>query len=86
VFWVGMRGDLTLDQREALKSAGITQDDLRAIAATYGMPPRWDVRATSMRVVAVDESEARGKVARALGLSSSEVVVSPEETFERWAG
>jgi hypothetical protein len=50
------------------------------------MPPRYEVRATSMRVTAVDESEAKDKVARALGLSSSEVVVSPEETFERWAG
>ena len=45
-FWVGVRGDLTAEQIEALKAAGIVVYDLRRTAGGWGEPPiEWETPA-----------------------------------------
>jgi hypothetical protein len=80
-FWVGIRGDLTAEQLEALTSAGIVAYDLRRTAAGWGEPPiEWETHRTFVRVSAADDSEARGE-ARALGLHADDLVAYSTEVF-----
>jgi hypothetical protein len=80
-FWVGMKGDLAAEQMEALTSAGIAVDDLRRTLSGRGIPIQWETMRTFVRVSAVDEPEARGKVARTLGLESGDLLTYPPEIF-----
>jgi hypothetical protein len=81
-FWVGIRGDLTAEQLEALKSAEIVAYDLRRTAAGWGEPPiEWETQRTFVRVSAADDSEAKGEVARALGLDADDLVAHSTEVF-----
>ena len=82
-FWVGIKGDLTAEQREALKAAGIVVDDLRLISAGYGTPTQWETMRTCVHVPAVDESEARTEVARAVGVDADDLLAFSAEIF-RW--
>ena len=82
-FWVGIKGDLTAEQMEALKTAGIVLDDLRLISAGYGTPPQWETMRTCVHVPAVDESEARTEVARAVGVDADDLLAFSAEIF-RW--
>ena len=82
-FWVGIRGDLTAAQREALKTAGIVVDDLRLISAGYGTPPQWETMRTCVHIPAVNESEAKTEVARTLGLEAGDLLAFSAEVF-RW--
>jgi hypothetical protein len=82
-FWVGVRGDLTAEQIEALKAAGIVVYDLRRTAGGWGEPPiRWETLRTFVRVSASDDSEAKGEVAGALGLDAADLLVGPAEIFQ----
>jgi precorrin isomerase len=82
-FWVGIKGDLTGEQREALKTGGIVVDDLRLISAGYGTPTHWETMRTCVHVPAVDESEAKAGVARAVGVDADDLLVFSAEIF-RW--
>ena len=82
-FWVGIKGDLTAEQREALKTGGIVVDDLRLISAGYGTPTQWETMRTCVHVPAVDESEARTEVARAVGVDADDLLAFSAEIF-RW--
>jgi hypothetical protein len=82
-FWVGIRGDLTAEQREALKAAGIVVDDLRLISAGYGTPPQWETMRTCVHVPAVDEAEAKTEVARTLGVEAGDLLAFSAAVF-RW--
>ena len=82
-FWVGIKGDLTGEQREALKTGGIVVDDLRLISAGYGTPTQWETMRTCVHEPAVDESEARTEVARAVGVDADDLLAFSAEIF-RW--
>jgi hypothetical protein len=82
-FWVGIKGDLTAEQREALKTGGIVVDDLRLISAGYGTPTQWETMRTCVHVPGVDESGARTEVARAVGVDADDLLVFSAEIF-RW--
>jgi hypothetical protein len=82
-FWVGIKGDLTAERREALKTGGIVVDDLRLISAGYGTPPQWETMRTCVHVPAVDEAGARTEVARALGVDAGDLLAFSAEVF-RW--
>jgi len=82
-FWVGIKGDLTGEQREALKTGGIVVDDLRLISAGYGTPTQWETMRTCVHVPAVDASEARAEVARAVGVDADDLLAFSAEIF-RW--
>jgi hypothetical protein len=82
-FWVGIKGDLTAEQMEALKTAGIVLDDLRLISAGYGTPTQWETMRTCVHVPAVDESEAKTEVARTLGVDAGDLLAFSAEVF-RW--
>lgn len=71
---MGIKGDLTAEQREALKTAGIVVDDLRLISAGYGIPTQWETMRTCVHVPAVDESEARTEVARTLLVDAGDLL------------
>jgi hypothetical protein len=82
-FWVGIRGDLTAEQLEALKSAGIVAYDLRRTAGGWGEPPiEWETLRTFVRVSAREDSEARGEVAEALGLDAADLLAYSDEVFQ----
>ena len=81
-FWVGVRGDLTAEQMEALKAAAIVAYDLRRTAGGWGEPPiEWETLRTFVRVSARDDSEAKGDVARALGLDADDLLAYSPEVF-----
>lgn len=81
-FWVGIRGELTAEQLEALKSAGIVAYDLRKTAAGWGEPPiEWETQRTFVRVSAAGDSEARGEVAQPLGLDADDLLAHSTEVF-----
>jgi hypothetical protein len=82
-FWVGIRGDLIEEQREALMAAGIVVDDLRLISAGYGTPTQWETMRTCVHVPAVDESEAKTEVARALAIDADDLLAFSAGVF-RW--
>jgi hypothetical protein len=81
-YWVGIRGDLTAEELEALKSAGIVAYDLRRTAGGWGEPPiEWETLRTFVRVSAGEDSEARGVVAEALGLDAADLLAYSDEVF-----
>jgi hypothetical protein len=81
-FWVGMRGDLTAEIIEALKSAGIATYDLRRTAGGWGDPPiEWETLRTFVPVSAAGDSEAKAEVAGALGLDADDLLVYSVEVF-----
>jgi hypothetical protein len=81
-FWVGVRGDLTAEQIEALKAAGIVVYDLRRTAGGWGEPPiEWETLRTFVRVSAPDDSGAKGEVAQALGLDAGDLLAYSAEIF-----
>ena len=58
-------------------------DDLRLISAGYGTPTQWETMRTCVHVPAVDESEARTEVARAVGVDADDLLAFSAEIF-RW--
>jgi hypothetical protein len=81
-FWVGIRGDLTAEQIEALKAAGIVVYDLRRTAGAWGEPPfEWETLRTFVSVSAADDSEAKSVVAQPLGLDDTDLIAYSAEIF-----
>ncbi len=76
-FWIGVKGDLTGEQKDALGSAGIAVDELRQISGGGGIPAQWEPSITFVRVSATDEGEARQFVAQALGLEARDLFAYP---------
>lgn len=81
-FWVGVRGDLTAEQTEALKAAGIVVYDLRRTAGAWGETPvEWQTLRTFVRVSTADDSEAKDEVAEALGLDATDLLAYSDDVF-----
>ena len=81
-FWVGIRGDLTSAQTEALRAAAIPVYDLRKTAGAWGEPPlEWEMLRTYVPVSAADDADARDLVADALGLDAADLVAYSAEIF-----
>jgi hypothetical protein len=59
VFWLGIRGDLTPQQQDALDRAGITVEHDRESLRDHGVPVDWEALRTFARVSAAHESEAK---------------------------
>ena len=78
-FWIGVKGDLTGEQKDALGLAGIAVDELRQISGGTGIPAQCAVGAEHhvVRVSATDEGEARQFVAQALGFEARDLFVYP---------
>ena len=82
-FWVGIPGELTLEQLGTLQGAGFAMGSgLRQTAAAYGLPPfQLKTIRTFVPVSANDESEATAAVATALALEPGDLVAYSADVF-----
>jgi hypothetical protein len=78
-FWVGVRGDLTAEQIDALRSAGVAVDDLRRLSV--GRDDEWTTARTFVCAEAEDEAGARAEVAGALGLNADDLLTLSAEIW-----
>jgi hypothetical protein len=78
-FWVGAKGEFTMQQIEGLRSAGVAVDDLRKSSAGYG--DQWETLRTFVRATATDKSEARAEIAQILGVDADALVAYSAEVW-----
>jgi hypothetical protein len=84
-FLVRVSGEITLEQEEDLRSAGILPHDVGTTAAGYG--GELDVVLSYVRTSAADERKARAKVAHVLGISPDHLTARPaDEGWARFSG
>jgi hypothetical protein len=76
-FIIRVSGEITPEEEQALRSAGIQRHDAGSTAAAYG--GELDVVLSFVRTSADDESEARAKVAHILGCNPEDVTAQPAE-------
>jgi hypothetical protein len=76
-FIIRVSGEITPEEEQALRSAGIQPHDAGSTAAAYG--GELDVVLSFVRTSADDESEARAKVAHILGCNPEDVTAQPAE-------
>jgi hypothetical protein len=78
-FWVCVRGNLSEQQVTTLAAAGVAVDDLRRISGGYG--DEWQTLRTCVHASAMDDSEAKEEIAKALSLDATELAAYSTEIF-----
>jgi len=76
-FIIRVSGEITPEEEQALRSAGIQRHDAGSTAAAYG--GELDVVLSFVRTSADNEREARAKVADILGRNPDDVTAGPAE-------
>jgi hypothetical protein len=75
-FIIRVSGEITPEEEQALRSAGVLRHDAGSTAAAYG---ELDVVLSFVRTSAHNEREARAKVAHILGRNPDDVTARPAE-------
>lgn len=76
-FIIRVSGEITPEEAQALRSAGIRRHDAGSTAAAYG--GELDAVLSFVRISAANERAARAKVAHILGCNPEDVSASPAE-------
>jgi hypothetical protein len=79
-FTVAIGRDLSAEQVETLKDAGITPERVPKVFAGYS--GKYDVTLSCVRVSAADKAEARSKVAVVLGFDPEDLLARPAAQSE----